>query len=380
MTMRSDHSGQAAAGGGGAPPGAAASDFPSSRISEIRTFSDISERRFARGGGKVAAVAGGAGFIGSHLCEALLARGCEVVCIDNFQTGSAENIEGLFGAPRFTLIDHDISRPLPEDLPRFDEIYNLACPASPVHYQADRVRTALACALGSLNVLERARRDGACAFQASTSEVYGDPEVHPQTEAYRGHVNPIGPRACYDEGKRFAETLFTDYSAQWGVPVKIVRIFNTYGPRMQFEDGRVVSNFIVQALNGEDLTLYGDGSQTRSFCFVEDLVDGFLRMMAAPADLRGPVNLGNPAEITVRELAELVLEITGSRSRIVHRPLPMDDPRRRRPDIRLAEARLGWSPQVPLRDGLERTVVSFLRRMQRQRRQAGRAVGKGVAL
>lgn len=387
MMMRSDDRGQAISGGTpslGAPRGgrrqAGREGGDSGQVTEIRTFSEGSGRRIGRGSGKVVAVAGGAGFIGSHLCEALLAAGNEVVCIDNFQTGSAENIETLMGAPGFTLVDHDISKPFPEDLPRFDEIYNLACPASPVHYQADRVRTALACAVGSLNVLERAHRDGACAFQASTSEVYGDPEVHPQTETYRGHVNPVGPRACYDEGKRFAETLFTDYSTQWGVPVKIVRIFNTYGPRMQFEDGRVVSNFIVQALNGEDITLYGDGTQTRSFCYVEDLVDGFLRMMESPADLRGPVNLGNPVEITVRELAELVLEITGSRSRIVYRPLPVDDPRRRKPDIRLAQSRLGWTPQVPLREGLERTVVSFMRRLQRGRAPMATAQSEGVAL
>lgn len=332
---------------------------------EIRTFPDGAPRSRWTGDGKTVAVAGGAGFIGSHLCEALLAGGAEVVCIDNFQTGSRENVEHLLGQPGFHLACHDIAKPLPSDLPRFDEIYNLACPASPVHYQADRVRTAMACALGAHHVLERARGDGATAFQASTSEVYGDPEVHPQIETYRGHVNPIGPRACYDEGKRFAETLFTDYAAQWDVPVKIVRIFNTYGPRMQFHDGRVVSNFIRQALTGEDITLYGDGSQTRSFCYVEDLVEGFLRMMASPADLSGPVNLGNPVETTVLELAELILEITGSRSRLVFLPLPADDPRRRKPDIRLAQTRLDWRPRVPLRRGLERTVANFLRRLHR---------------
>lgn len=372
MTMRSEDNGRAI---GGAIPDAGDRRRSSDRgdgaggdigqPAEIRSFSEDAPRRHRDRRGKTVAVAGGAGFIGSHLCDTLLDAGSKVVCIDNFQTGSRENIQQLLGRPGFSLVHHDISRPLPEDLPRLDEIYNLACPASPVHYQADRVRTALACAVGSLNILERARRDGAQAFQASTSEVYGDPEVHPQIESYRGHVNPVGPRACYDEGKRFAETLFTDYSAQWGVPVKIVRIFNTYGPRMQFEDGRVVSNFIVQALNGDDITLYGDGSQTRSFCYVEDLVDGCIRMMASPPDLAGPVNLGNPVETTVRELAELILEITGSRSRIVYRPLPVDDPRRRKPDIRLAKSRLGWEPQVPLRDGLERTVVSFMRRLHR---------------
>jgi UDP-glucuronate decarboxylase len=244
-------------------------------------------------------------------------------------------------------------------LPKIDEIYNFACPASPIHYQADRVRTARICALGVLNVLERAARDGARVLQASTSEVYGDPEVHPQPESYRGAVNPIGPRACYDEGKRFAETLCTDYAAQAGLTVKIVRIFNTYGPRMQADDGRVVSNFVVQALRGDDLTIYGDGSQTRSFCYVDDLVDGCLRLIRSPAAVTGPVNIGNPAELTMGELAQLVLDLTGSSSRVVHRPLPVDDPRRRKPDINRARRELGWSPRTPLREGLVRTIESF---------------------
>jgi UDP-glucuronate decarboxylase len=327
-----------------------------------RAYQSLLARR-SSGAGRVVAVTGGAGFIGSHLCEALVDEGCEVVCIDNFQTGSMANLTHLQNTGRFATVRHDVMRPLPKNLPKFDEIYNFACPASPVHYQADRVNTALTCALGALNVLERAERDNARVLQASTSEVYGDPDVHPQPEAYRGQVNPVGPRACYDEGKRFAETLFTDYGVKAGLRIKIVRIFNTYGPRMQVEDGRVVSNFVVQALSGRDITLYGDGRQTRSFCYVDDLVDGCRRLMASPDDQTGPVNLGNPTEITVAELAETVLELTGSRSRIVFRPLPVDDPRRRKPDITLAETRLGWSPRVPLRDGLERTIESFVQRL-----------------
>lgn len=309
------------------------------------------------------AVTGGAGFVGSHLCEALLEAGCEVVCIDNFQTGSPANVEHLKKTGRFSVFRHDIIKPLPKSLPGFDEIYNLACAASPVHYQADPVHTALTCALGALNVLERAERDRARVLQASTSEVYGDPDVHPQPEGYRGQVNPVGPRACYDEGKRFAETLFTDYGAKAGLPVKIMRIFNTYGPRMQVDDGRVVSNFIVQALSGRDITLYGDGRQTRSFCYVDDLLEGCLRLMASGDNFIGPVNLGNPHEITVLDLAETILELTGSRSRLVFRPLPIDDPRRRKPDITLAQTELGWSPAVPLRDGLKRTIENFVLRL-----------------
>ena len=319
-------------------------------------------RRNSRSG-KVVAVTGGAGFIGSHLCEALVENGCDVVCIDNFQTGSPANIDHLTRSGCFSVVRHDIMRSIPKNLPKFDEIFNLACPASPVHYQADRVNTALTCALGALNVLERAERESARVLQASTSEVYGDPDVHPQPEGYRGQFNPVGPRACYDEGKRFAETLFTDFGEKAGVPVKIMRIFNTYGPRMQVDDGRVVSNFIVQALSGRDITLYGDGRQTRSFCYVDDLVEGCLRLMASANDLTGPVNLGNPEEITVADLAKTILELTGSRSRLIYRPLPIDDPRRRKPDITLARARLGWAPSVILRDGLERTIESFVERL-----------------
>ena len=311
----------------------------------------------------VTAVTGGAGFVGSHLCEALLSTGCEVVCIDNFHTGSPANLAHLAREGQFSVVHHDITRPLPKSLPKFDEIFNLACPASPIHYQADRVNTALVCALGALNVLERAERDGARVLQASTSEVYGDPEVHPQRETYCGHVNPVGPRACYDEGKRFAETLFKDYGEKAGLPVKIMRIFNTYGPRMQVDDGRVVSNFIVQALSGRDITVNGDGRQTRSFCYVDDLVDGCLRLMRSPDELVGPVNLGNPSEITVADLAETILDLTGSRSRIIYRPLPIDDPRRRKPDITLAQTQLGWTPRISLREGLERTIESFVQRL-----------------
>jgi UDP-glucuronate decarboxylase len=319
-------------------------------------------RRSSRSG-KTVAVTGGAGFIGSHLCEALLESGCEVVCLDNFQTGTPANVAHLTHTGRFRLVRHDITQPLPKSLPKFDEIFNFACPASPVHYQSNRVNTALTCALGAMNVLERAERDGARVLQASTSKVYGDPEIHPQPEDYRGQVNPVGPRACYDEGKRFAETLFMDYAEKFGLMVKIVRIFNTYGPRMQVDDGRVVANFIVQALSGRDLTIYGDGRQTRSFCYVDDIVDGCLRMMSSPPDLTGPVNLGDPGEITVAELAEAVLDLTCSRSRVVYRSLPLDNARRRRPDIALAQSRLSWSPSVSLRDGLERTIESFVHQL-----------------
>jgi UDP-glucuronate decarboxylase len=310
----------------------------------------------------VALVAGGAGFLGSHLCEALLASGRQVVCLDNLGTGSIDNVRPLCDEPGFRLVMHDITRPLPEDLPVLDEIYNLACPASPVHYQADRVHTAKVCVLGVLHVLERAYRDGARVLQASTSEVYGDPEVHPQREDYRGHVNPIGPRACYDEGKRFGETLCTDFAAQTGLTVRIARIFNTYGPRMQVDDGRVVSNFIVQALRGEDITVYGDGAQTRSFCYVDDLVRGFQRLMAA-AYVPGPVNIGNPTEVTVQDLAQTVIRLTGSASRLLHQPLPVDDPRRRKPDIARAREWLDWEPEVALGEGLNRTIAYFARKL-----------------
>ncbi|HEV7346531.1 MAG TPA: UDP-glucuronic acid decarboxylase family protein [Devosia sp.] len=310
-------------------------------------------------GGKTICVTGGAGFLGSHLCERLVAEGNLVVCLDNFHTGRRENVELLTRSNRFHMVEHDVIDPMPDALPRFDEIYNLACPASPVHYQSNPVRTALICAQGAANVLQRAERDGARIMHASTSEVYGDPDVHPQSESYFGNVNTVGPRSCYDEGKRFAETLFTDYGRQAGLTVKIVRIFNTYGPRMQPDDGRVVSNFVLQALRGADITVFGDGSQTRSFCFVDDLIEGFIRLMASGEEVKGPVNIGNPAEITVGELATAVVHLTGSRSKIVYRVLPIDDPRRRRPDITLAQRLLNWSPTVPLAEGLERTIRHF---------------------
>ncbi len=309
--------------------------------------------------GKTVAVTGGAGFLGSHLCERLIAEGNWVVCLDNFHTGRPANVAGLIRTNRFHLVEHDVINPFPAGLPKFDEIYNLACPASPVHYQSNPVRTALICAEGALNVLERAAQDGARVMHASTSEVYGDPDIHPQPESYFGNVNTVGPRSCYDEGKRFAETLFTDYARQSGLVVKIVRIFNTYGPRMQPDDGRVVSNFVLQALRGADITVFGDGTQTRSFCYVDDLIEGFIRLMASGDEVSGPVNIGNPAEITVGELAAAVIALTGSRSRIVHRALPVDDPRRRRPDIERAQRLLGWSPRIPLSEGLKRTVRYF---------------------
>jgi UDP-glucuronate decarboxylase len=300
-------------------------------------------------------VTGGAGFIGSFLCERLLARGDEVLCVDNFFTGRKQNVEHLLGNRRFELIRHDVTEPI---LLEVDQIYNFACPASPVHYQYNPVKTVKTSVLGTLNMLGLAKRVRARLIQASTSEVYGDPHVHPQREDYWGNVNPIGPRACYDEGKRVAETLCFDYHRQNGVDIRVVRIFNTYGPRMLADDGRVVSNFVVQALRGEDLTLYGDGQQTRSFCYVDDLVTGIVAMMDQDATV-GPVNLGNPNEFTIRELAELVIELTGSASKIVSRPLPQDDPTRRQPDITRARTHLGWEPAVQLRDGLVKTVAYF---------------------
>ncbi|WP_312784011.1 UDP-glucuronic acid decarboxylase family protein [Brevundimonas sp.] len=312
----------------------------------------------------VIVVAGGAGFLGSHLCTQLIDSRHSVFCVDNFHTGRPQNVEHLKASERFTLVHHDINEPLPAAIPRCDQIYNLACPASPVHYQYDRVKTALTCSLGTLNLLKRAADDNARFFQASTSEIYGDPEVHPQTENYRGNVNTVGPRSCYDEGKRFAETLVTDFGAQHGLTTRIVRIFNTYGPRMHPDDGRVVSNFIVQALRGEDITIYGSGEQTRSFCFVDDLVEGFVRLMNANADIDGPINIGNPNETTVNQLAEQILAMAGSSSKIVYHPLPVDDPRRRKPDISRALTRLNWSPQVPLQDGLSRTIAYFLDEMR----------------
>jgi UDP-glucuronate decarboxylase len=301
-------------------------------------------------------VTGGAGFLGSHLCERLLAAGNDVLCVDNYFTGRKENIAHLMANPHFEAMRHDVTFPLYVEV---DQIYNLACPASPVHYQFDPVQTTKTSVIGAINMLGLAKRIGAKILQASTSEVYGDPTVHPQTEDYRGNVNPFGPRACYDEGKRCAETLFFDYHRQHRTQIKVVRIFNTYGPRMHPNDGRVVSNFIVQALRNEDITLYGDGSQTRAFCFVDDLVEGFIRMMATGPEVTGPVNIGNPHEIPVSELAERVIRITGSASRIVHRPLPQDDPLQRCPDITLAKNILGWQPTVELDKGLRRTAAYF---------------------
>ena len=303
-------------------------------------------------------VTGGAGFLGSHLCEKLIAQGDDVLCVDNYFTGRKDNIEHLLGHPRFEAMRHDVTFPLYAEV---DEIYNLACPASPIHYQFDPVQTTKTSVIGAINMLGLAKRVKAKVFQASTSEVYGDPTVHPQTEDYRGNVNPLGPRACYDEGKRAAETLFFDYHRQHRLRIKVVRIFNTYGPRMHPNDGRVVSNFIVQALRGEPITLYGTGSQTRAFCFVSDLVDGFIRLMATGDDVTGPVNMGNPHEIPVRELAERIIRLTGSDSTIEYRPLPADDPTQRCPDITLAKKLLGWQPTVALDDGLQRTIAYFAR-------------------
>ena len=301
-------------------------------------------------------VTGGAGFLGSHLIDRLLTQGHDVLCADNLFTGTKRNIEHLHPHPRFEFIRHDVTFPLYVEV---DEIYNLACPASPIHYQYDPVQTTKTSVHGAINMLGLAKRLRCRILQASTSEVYGDPAVHPQTENYWGHVNPIGPRSCYDEGKRCAETLFFDYHRQHGLEIKVARIFNTYGPRMHHADGRVVSNFIVQALKNEPITVYGDGSQTRSFCYVEDLIDGLVRLMESPADFTGPVNLGNPVEFTIRELANQILSETGSSSLLIMKPLPQDDPRQRRPDITLAQERLGWSPKVPLHQGLKPTVAYF---------------------
>ena len=301
-------------------------------------------------------VAGGAGFLGSHLCELLLQAGHDVICLDNFFTGSKDNVAHLLDNPKFELMRHDVTFPLYVEV---DEIYNLACPASPIHYQHDPVQTTKTSVHGAINMLGLAKRTGAKIFQASTSEVYGDPEVHPQPEAYWGRVNPIGPRSCYDEGKRCSETLFFDYRRQHGLDIKVARIFNTYGPRMHPNDGRVVSNFIVHALKGEPITLYGDGTQTRSFCYVDDLIEGFIRLMRMAKDFTGPVNLGNPSEFTMIELAHQVKDLTGSKSALVHLPLPIDDPKRRQPDITLAKTALGWEPTVSLREGLKATVLYF---------------------
>jgi UDP-glucuronate decarboxylase len=301
-------------------------------------------------------VTGGAGFIGSHLCEKLVGAGHDVLCVDNYFTGSKANVAHLLGNPLFEVMRHDVTFPLYVEV---DRIFNLACPASPIHYQFDPVQTTKTSVHGAINMLGLAKRVKARILQASTSEVYGDPEVHPQTEAYWGRVNPIGPRGCYDEGKRCAETLFFDYHRQHKLEIKVARIFNTYGPRMLPDDGRVVSNFIVQALRGQDVTIYGDGTQTRSFCYIDDLVAGLLKLMDSPAELTGPVNLGNPVEFTMRDLAEMTLKLTGSRSKLVFRPLPQDDPRQRQPDIALARTSLAWAPTVPLEEGLKRTIAYF---------------------
>ncbi len=301
-------------------------------------------------------VTGGAGFLGSFLCERLLAEGCDVICMDNFFTGRKANIAHLMGSPYFELMRHDVTFPFYVEV---DEIYNLACPASPVHYQFDPVQTTKTSVHGAINALGLAKRVKAKIFQASTSEVYGDPSVHPQPESYWGNVNPIGIRSCYDEGKRCAETLFFDYWRQHNLRIKVARIFNTYGPRMHPHDGRVVSNFIMQALKGEDITIYGDGQQTRSFCYVSDLVEGWIRLMATDDDVTGPINLGNPGEFTMIELAENVIELTGSKSRLVYEDLPADDPKQRKPDIALAKEKLGWEPTVPLREGLSKTIEYF---------------------
>ena len=301
-------------------------------------------------------VTGGAGFLGSHLCDRLIADDHEVLCVDNFFTGDKRNIEHIAHEPRFELLRHDITFPLFVEV---DEIYNLACPASPIHYQHDPVQTTKTSVHGSINMLGLAKRLKARILQASTSEVYGDPAVHPQTEEYWGHVNPIGPRSCYDEGKRCAETLFFDYHRQHGLEIKVARIFNTYGPRMHPADGRVVSNFIVQALKGEPITLYGDGQQSRSFCYVDDLIDGLVRLMGSDSEVTGPINIGNPVEFTMAELAQQVIALTGSSSSLVHAPLPADDPRQRQPNITKAKERLGWEPKVPLEAGLKRTIDYF---------------------
>ena len=301
-------------------------------------------------------VTGGAGFLGSHLCERLVREGAHVICVDNFFTGSHLNIRHLRDFPNFEIIRHDVCFPLYVEV---DEIYNLACPASPIHYQHDPVQTTKTSVVGAINMLGLAKRLGAKIFQASTSEVYGDPLVHPQPEGYWGHVNPIGTRSCYDEGKRCAETLFFDYRRQHKLKIKVVRIFNTYGPRMHPNDGRVVSNFIVQALMGRDITIFGDGSQTRAFCYVDDLIEGFVRLMATPDEITGPINIGNPGEFTIRQLAEAVIELTGAKSRLVQLPLPSDDPKQRRPDITQAQQVLGWQPQIALREGLTKTIAYF---------------------
>jgi UDP-glucuronate decarboxylase len=330
-------------------------------------------------------VTGGAGFLGSHLCERLLADGHEVLCVDNYFTGRRQNVAHLLDDRRFELMRHDVTMPLFVEV---DEIYNLACPASPIHYQFDPVQTTKTSVHGAINMLGLAKRVKAKIFQASTSEVYGDPEIHPQPESYRGAVNPIGPRACYDEGKRCAETLFFDYHRQHKLRIKVARIFNTYGPRMHPNDGRVVSNFVVQALKGEPITIYGDGQQTRSFCYADDLVEGFVRLMDTPDEVTGPMNLGNPGEFTIRELAEKVIELTGSKSKMVRKPLPADDPMQRKPDISFARKTIGWEPRIQLEAGLRRTIAYFeqllraelpARRAVNAKKASGRAAPRRAA-
>jgi UDP-glucuronate decarboxylase len=305
---------------------------------------------------KTILVTGGAGFLGSHLCDRLMLDGHHVICIDSFFTGRKQNVERWIGHPRFELKRHDVTIPLHVEV---DEIYNLACPASPIHYQHDPIKTTKTSVLGAIHMLGLAKRLKCRVFQASTSEIYGDPLVHPQTEEYWGNVNPIGPRSCYDEGKRCAETLFFDYRREHNLQIKVARIFNTYGPRMHPNDGRVVSNFIVQALNGDPITIYGEGNQTRSFCYVDDLIEGFIRLMATPADVTGPMNLGNPDEFTIRQLAELVIDMTGSSSELSYLPLPQNDPKQRQPDIAFAKKTLDWRPTIALREGLSRTIEYF---------------------
>jgi len=326
-------------------------------------------------GDKTALVTGGAGFLGSHLCDQLIANGYTVLCVDNFFTGSKANISGLLAHPRFELLRHDVTFPLYVEV---DEIYNLACPASPIHYQHDPVQTTKTSVHGAINMLGLAKRLRCPILQASTSEVYGDPAIHPQTEDYWGNVNPVGPRSCYDEGKRCAETLFFDYHRQHKLEIKVARIFNTYGPRMHPNDGRVVSNFVLQALKGEEITIFGSGGQTRSFCYVDDLIEGLLRLMKSPAAISGPINLGNPAEFSMLELAELTIELTGSKSKLSFQPLPQDDPKRRKPEITLAAKHLGWRPIVPLREGLERTIRYFDEILSRERGVAANIGPKGV--
>jgi UDP-glucuronate decarboxylase len=318
-------------------------------------------------------VTGGAGFLGSHLCERLLAEGANVICVDNFFTGTRENVRHLISNPYFEMIRHDVTFPLYIEV---NEIYNLACPASPIHYQHDPVQTTKTSVHGAINLLGLAKRVKARILQASTSEVYGDPEVHPQNEGYWGHVNPIGPRSCYDEGKRCAETLFFDYWRQHKLGIKVARIFNTYGPRMHPNDGRVVSNFVVQALLGRDITIYGDGSQTRSFCYVDDLIDGLVRLMATPTEVTGPINVGNPVEFTILELAKMVAELTNSRSRILHGPSPEDDPKQRRPDLSQAQELLGWAPRTTLEKGLAKTIEYFDQLLRDEKLQANLSAAK----